>query len=252
MFIEIENLKKTYGSRTVVSIGHLTIQKGETVGVVGNNGAGKTTLFRMILDLVKPDDGEVLSKGVPVANSDHWKDYTASYLDEGFLIEYLTPEEYFYFIGSLHKKNKADVQEYLSLFHEFFNEEVLQTGKYIRDLSKGNQNKVGITSALMQNPELLVLDEPFANLDPTTQIRLKTLLRDLNRKNNITFLISSHDLNHITDVCDRIILLEKGHIVQDIQTTKYTLQDLHRYFSEKTKTEKTELPDSQTSFSEDK
>jgi ABC-2 type transport system ATP-binding protein len=167
-----------------------------------------------------------------VAHSDDWKNYTASFLDEGFLIDYLTPEEYFVFVGSLHNMDQASVRSYLARYTEFFNGEILNSGKYIRDFSKGNQNKIGIAAALMQNPELLVLDEPFANLDPTTQIRLKTLLKNLKVTHSVTTLISSHDLNHVTDVCDRIILLEKGVVIKDIRTTENTLQELETYFAE--------------------
>jgi len=230
--LEIKQLTKTYGTKTVVNIDRLTIRAGETIGLVGNNGAGKTTLFRMLLDLIRPNAGEILSKDTNVANNDHWKEYTASYLDEGFLIDYLTPEEYFIFIGSLHNLSVADVGDYLKKYEEFFNGEILNSQKYIRDFSKGNQNKVGIAAALMQKPELLVLDEPFANLDPTTQIRLKSLLKSLKTTERLTTLISSHDLNHVTDVCDRIILLEKGLIIKDFYTDENTLKELETYFSE--------------------
>ena len=230
--LEFKNLKKSYAGKTVVNIERLTIRNGETVGLVGNNGAGKTTLFRMLLDLIRPDSGEVLSKEENVATNDHWKNYTASYLDEGFLINYLTPEEYFIFIGSLHNLSVAHVGDYLKKYEEFFNGEILNSKKYIRDFSKGNQNKVGIAAALMQKPELLVLDEPFANLDPTTQIRLKSLLKSLKTTEKLTTLISSHDLNHVTGICDRIILLEKGLIIKDFYTDENSLKELEAYFSE--------------------
>ena len=230
--LAFKNLKKSYGEKTVVDINHLTIHAGETIGLVGNNGAGKTTLFRMLLDLIRPNSGEILSKEVNVATSGQWKDYTASYLDEGFLIDYLTPEEYFIFIGGLHNLSVADVGEYLKQHEDFFNGEILNSRKYIRDFSKGNQNKIGIAAALMQKPELLVLDEPFANLDPTTQIRLKTHIKSLKFTHRLTTLISSHDLNHVTDVCDRIILLEKGLIIKDFQTNENSLKELEAYFAE--------------------
>lgn len=230
--LEIKQLKKSYAGRNVVDIKNLAIRSGETIGLVGNNGAGKTTLFRMILDLIRPDSGEVLSKDVNVATNGNWKDYTASYLDEGFLIDYLTPEEYFIFIGSLQNLSIAHVSDYLKQYDEFFNGEILNRGKYIRDFSKGNQNKVGIAAALMQKPELLILDEPFANLDPTTQIRLKTLIKKLKTTQRLTTLISSHDLNHVTDVCDRIILLEKGLVIKDFHTDENTLKELEAYFAE--------------------
>jgi ABC-2 type transport system ATP-binding protein len=231
MIIEINKLIKTYAGRTVTDIEQLKINNGETVGVIGNNGAGKTTLFRMLLDLIRPDSGEILSKGHNVALNDQWKNYTASYLDEGFLIDYLTPEEYFLFIGGLQKMGLTEVMDYLRSYEEFFNGEILDRGKYIRDFSKGNQNKIGITAALMQQPELLVLDEPFANLDPTTQIRLKAHIKSL-KSPGFTILISSHDLNHVTDVCDRNILFEKGKVIKDIYTNEHTLEELEAYFSQ--------------------
>ncbi len=229
--IEIKDLQKIYNGVRVVNIPELTIRTGETIGLIGNNGAGKTTLFRMMLDLVRPDRGVVLSKDKNVAESDDWKNYTTSYLDEGFLIDYLTPEEYFYFTGSLFNLSKAHVDSELNNYAEFFNGEILNRGKYIRDLSKGNQAKVGVVASLMQNPELLMLDEPFANIDPSTQIRLKNMVKDLSAKKRITTLISSHDLNHVTDVCERIILMEKGKIIKDIATNSNTLNELEEYFS---------------------
>lgn len=229
--IEIKDLQKVYNGVKVVNIPQLTIREGETIGLIGNNGAGKTTLFRMMLDLIRPDQGVILSKDKNVAESQDWKNYTTSYLDEGFLIDYLTPEEYFYFTGGLFKLSRAHVDSELANYAEFFNGEILNRGKYIRDLSKGNQAKVGVVASLMQNPELLMLDEPFANIDPSTQIRLKNIVKDLSAKKRITTIISSHDLNHVTDVCERILLMEKGKIIKDIATNSNTLRELEEYFS---------------------
>jgi ABC-2 type transport system ATP-binding protein len=232
MILEITDLKKVYGNKTVVNIDNLKINAGETVGLVGNNGAGKTTLFRIVLDLIRPNQGEVCSKGKNVAGNDEWKTYTASYLDEGFLIDYLTAEEYFIFIGSLHHFSPAHVMDYLKQYEEFFNGEVLNKGKYIRDFSKGNQNKIGIAAALMQNPELLVLDEPFANLDPTTQIRLKTLIRSLKKDHAITTLFSRKYKTLDTFFCYRIFLIQNGLIIKFLNKHENTLKELEEYFSE--------------------
>lgn len=229
--IEIKNLKKVYAGVAVVNVPHLEINKGESVGLIGNNGAGKTTLFRMMLDLIRPESGEVLSNGENVAHSEKWKDYSSAYLDEGFLIDYLTPEEYFYFIGGLHNQSRAHVDDFLLGYTDFFNGEILKKGKYIRDLSKGNQCKVGVAACLLQSPELLMLDEPFANIDPSTQIRLKNLLKELNKTKGMTTIVSSHDLSHVTEVCDRILLMEKGIIIKDIATNASTLKELEAYFS---------------------
>jgi ABC-2 type transport system ATP-binding protein len=228
--IEVRDLQKRYNGVTVVDIPALNIQKGETIGLVGNNGAGKTTFFRMILDLIRPSGGEVLSKDTNVRASEDWKQYTGSHLDEGFLIDYLTPEEYFHFIGKLNGLTQGDVQAFMTRFQDFFNGEILAQRKYIRDFSKGNQKKVGVAAAAMTDPELLILDEPFANLDPSSQIRLKNLLKDL-KSQGMTMLISSHDLSHVIEVCDRIVLLEKGKVVEDMKTNETTLQQLESYFT---------------------
>lgn len=230
MIIEIKEITKEYGGRKVVDIPDASIVEGEITGVVGNNGAGKTTLFRMILDLIRPTTGHILSKGDDVSKDDQWKAYTGSYLDEGFLIDYLTPEEYFEFVGGLNNLSKREVYFRLKPFEEMFAGEVLKKGKYIRDLSKGNKNKVGIAAAMLIHPQVLVLDEPFANLDPTTQIRLKKIIHE-NKAADVTMLISSHDLNHVAEVCDRIIVLEKGKIVKDLKTNEDTLKELQQYFS---------------------
>ncbi|OEK02679.1 ATP-binding protein [Roseivirga sp. 4D4] len=229
--IDVKELSKAYKGVEVVNIPELSIGKGESFGLVGNNGAGKTTFFRMILDLVRPTKGTVTSKGVDVQASEDWKFYTGSFLDESFLIDYLTPDEYFEFVGSLHNYSPGDMKEFLSQFEALFNDEIVGKKKYIRDLSKGNQKKVGIAAALMGSPEVILLDEPFANLDPTTQIRLKNLLREWKESHQLTMLISSHDLNHVTEVCERIVLLEKGEIKQDIATSASTLKDLKEYFA---------------------
>ncbi|RIJ42991.1 ABC transporter ATP-binding protein [Pontibacter oryzae] len=229
--LTIKDLQKVYNGTAVVQLPELLVNTGEAVGVVGNNGAGKTTLFRMLLDLVRPSKGQVHSKGTNVALSEDWKTYTGSYLDEGFLIDYLTVEEYFKFIADLNGLSQGDVLERLEPFHDLFNGEVLQQRKYIRDFSKGNQKKIGIAAALLSNPELLILDEPFANLDPSSQIRLKNLLKKLRQERQMTMLISSHDLNHVIEVCERIVILEKGQLVQDMQTTENTLQALEAYFT---------------------
>jgi ABC-2 type transport system ATP-binding protein len=228
--ITVKNLIKAYQGLAVVSIPVLEIVSGETIGLVGNNGAGKTTFFRLLLDLIKADRGSIFSKGEDVASSENWKQYTSAYLDESFLIGYLTPEEYLFFVGRLHSLSRSDVQERMKDFERFFDDTVLKPGKFIRDLSKGNQFKLGIAACLLQDPEILILDEPFANLDPTTQIRLIEMLKDWKEQKNMTIFISSHDLNHVTKVSSRILLMEKGRIIKDELTNDQTLRELELYF----------------------
>lgn len=229
--IQTTTLTKAYSGTTVLNIPELTIPKGQSFGLVGNNGAGKTTYFSLLLDLIKPTTGRITNNDIIVNESEDWKPLTSAFIDESFLIGYLTPEEYFYFIGDLRGQNKADIDALTSKFEDFFNGEIIGKKKYLRDLSKGNQKKAGIVAALIGNPEVIILDEPFANLDPTTQIRLKQILKDLAEKQGVTILVSSHDLMHVTDVCERIVVLEKGDVVKDLETNPTTLKELEAHFA---------------------
>lgn len=229
--IRVENLSKKYNQDEVLHIEHLEIPKGQSFGLVGNNGAGKTTFFSLLLDLIQPTTGHIVSNTIRIDASEDWKPFTAAFIDESFLIGYLTAEEYFYFIGELRGQSKTAVDALLAEFEDFFQDEILQKKKYLRDLSKGNQKKVGIVAALIGQPDVVILDEPFANLDPTTQIRLKKIIKDLDENTETTILISSHDLIHVTEVCERIVVLDKGEPVKDIQTSQATLEELEAYFN---------------------
>ena len=229
--INATNLSKKYSGQTVLEIPNLEVLKGQRFGLVGNNGAGKTTLFSLFLDLIEASTGKVTINQIDVQTSEEWKPYTAAFIDESYLIGYLTVEEYYYFLGNLRGVSKEEINIWVQELEPFFNGDILGQKKYLRDLSKGNQKKAGIVGTLIGKPELVILDEPFANLDPSTQIRLKKLIRDEAEKHGTTFLISSHDLTHVTEVCDRIVLLEKGLAIKDIETTPETLKELESYFS---------------------
>lgn len=225
--IEILKLQKVYSQSFALTIENLKINKGELVGLVGNNGAGKTTLLSLILDLIKATDGYVKSKDLQVDKTDDWKNYTGSYLNDRFLIPYLTPKEFFEFVGNLYGKNKSDISIFMKENEGFFSIE--DKDLYIRELSAGNKNKVGILATMISNPEIIILDEPFANLDPSSQLWLKSKLKDLNAKGT-TIIISSHDLMHVTEICSRILILENGKIVNDSKTHSNSLQELESYF----------------------
>ena len=229
--IQVIDLQKVYNGVTVLNIPELKIAQGESFGLVGNNGAGKTTFFRLILDLIEASKGEVMVDGEKVMRNDNWKLKVGSFLDEEFLIDFLTPEEYFAFVGKLYNKTEGDISFFLETMKDFFSTEILGSKKLIRDFSKGNQKKIGIAAALLGDPKVLILDEPFTALDPSSQIRLKRFLTDLQQKQQITMLISSHDLNHVTEVCKRIVILEKGKVVKDIKTSDDTLKELEAYFA---------------------
>jgi ABC-2 type transport system ATP-binding protein len=232
MNVRAESLTKTYDSFEL-SIPELGVESGTSLGLVGNNGAGKTTFLRLVLDLIAADGGRVLLDGNDVSETTAWKEATGSYLGGRFLIDFLTPDEFFAFLADVYEVPKDERNERLQAYASFFTDEPIgQTTKYIRDLSQGNRNKIGLIGALFVEPRLIVLDEPFASLDPRSQIQLKKMLQEMRESRDVTMLISSHDLGHVTDVSDRIAVIEDGEIARDVETTDETLSDLENYFAE--------------------
>ena len=230
--IKIENLKKQFGDTCACDIPAFTVNDGDILGLVGNNGAGKTTLFRLILDLLQPDSGSVHIGAVNPAESEEWKEHVGAYVDESFLIDFLTPEDYFSFLGKISGISQAEVNERLTGFERFAGGEVFGQKKLIRNLSAGNKMKVGIISALLRRPEVVILDEPFNFLDPTSQVVLKHLLTDYAAQTGGIILISSHNLQHTVDISTRIALLERGVIIRDLPNEQGSANDeLQQYFA---------------------
>lgn len=239
MNIHINNLKKLYGEKTAVNIEHYQINHGEMLGLVGNNGAGKSTLFRLILDLIKADEGSVYISGlfnekevnINVSETEDWKDWTGAFIDESFLIDYLTPDEYLQFIARISGKGQEELESFIQKYEGFMAGEVWGQNKLIRNLSAGNKQKVGIVAAMLLKPQVLILDEPFNFLDPSSQSAIKHLLKEYNKDTGATILISSHNLQHTVDICPRIALLENGIIIRDISNTNGEAQaELENYF----------------------
>ncbi len=229
--ISIINLKKNFGETVASDIPSFTVNDGDVLGLVGNNGAGQTTLFRIMFDLLKADEGHVTLNGINPAESEEWKESTGAYIDEGFLIDFLTPEEYFAFLGKISGIPQDSIDSQLKAFERFASGEVLGQKKLIRNLSAGNKQKVGIMAALLQKPQLLILDEPFNFLDPSSQNLLKHLLTEYNQQTGATILISSHNLQHTVDISSRIVLLEKGRIIKDLKNEKGSAEsELIDYF----------------------
>ncbi len=254
MELKLKSLKKRFGNTTAVDIDDFNVNCGCVLGLVGNNGAGKTTLFRLLLDLIKADCGSVtisvdntddlnfekqnaVSKEsvdfeIDTAKSEEWKTFTGAYIDEGFLIDFLTPEEYFLFIGKVNGLSEKETNTRLDYFSQFMNGEILGTKKLIRNFSAGNKQKTGIISAMLCNPKLLVLDEPFNFLDPTSQNCLKHILKEYSAQGDKIILLSSHNLTHTIDISTRIALLEKGKIIKDLQNMDgNAAKELEDYFN---------------------
>lgn len=256
--IRIDTLTKRYGDKTVVDIPSLTINQGEIIGLVGNNGAGKTTLFRLMLDLTDATTGYVeydfakssalSSNGsssdasaesddagtsvIKASSSESWKQFVGAYLDESFLIDFLTPEEYFDFVADVHHISQEKLNATLASYKELMNDEILGQGKYIRDFSAGNKQKIGIIATFLPQHQLVILDEPFNYLDPKGQNLLKHCLVELNQRFNLTILVSSHNLQHTIDISTRVLLMEKGQIIKDLATIDAQAKsELESYFS---------------------
>ncbi len=232
MRIQLNNLKKCFGEHTAVDIPHFTIDNGQMVGLVGNNGAGKTTLFRLMLDLSKATEGNVLIYDIDPAKSEDWKLQTGAFIDNSFLIDFLTAEEYFEFVGKVSGMTREQVAERLKTFETFMGDEIMGQKKYIRDFSAGNKQKIGIVAALLSSPQLVILDEPFNFLDPSSQNQLKRILTEFNRSTGSTVIVSSHNLQHTVDISTRVALLEKGKIIEDIDNSDGKAEEiLDKYFN---------------------
>ena len=230
MHLQVQNLQKRYGLATVLDLPELDIDSGASFGLVGNNGAGKTTFLRLVLD-------HPPKRGPGTAQ---WAGRGPRRRLEGLhgilprpCLPHRLPDA-----RGIHPLRRQSIwhepgpdRGKMGTLPSLFRRSTARRGEYIRNLSEGNKKKVGLVAALMVEPRLLVLDEPFANLDPTSQIRLKDMLKAADQTTDTTLIISSHDLSHITEVCRRIAVIERGVIVRDIRTAPDTLRELERYFA---------------------
>lgn len=228
--IRIKNLEKSFNGKKALHIESLEISQGECVGIIGNNGAGKTTLFKSILDLLKPDSGYVSVEGDVVNESDNWQTHLNAFIDESFLIEFLRPKEYLKFVLES-TKSSFSAEELLRKFGEFSNNDIDESKKFIRDLSTGTKVRIGVLSLLAGDPKYLIMDEPFAHIDPTSQVRLRKLIRT-QKEEGRSVIVSSHNLQNITESCDRVVLIEEGRVKYDVQVNEDSMKELADYFKE--------------------
>ncbi|WP_462254043.1 ABC transporter ATP-binding protein [Ekhidna sp.] len=226
--IKIQNLSKSFNGIQALNIDDLEIHPGECIGVVGNNGAGKTTFFKSILDLLKPDSGFVSVEDVHVNISADWQNHLNAFIDESFLIEFLKPKEYLTFILKM-KNSQFNVEELLANNSEFSNQDIDENKKYIRDLSTGTKVRIGVLSLLAGDPKYMIMDEPFAHLDPTSQAKLRKLIRS-QKDHGRCVIVSSHNLQNIAESCDRVILIEAGQVKYDVEVNDENMKKLGSYF----------------------
>lgn len=225
--VECAQIRKVYNN-FVLEIPRLSIREGEITGIVGNNGAGKTTLLRLMLDLTKKDHGEITFFGQPVSTTEEWKKVMGAWLDEDFLIPYLTPMEYVQLIRNLKEMPDEEFQRSIAALDSFAGE-VIRSTDWIEDLSKGNRAKIGIAGACVSNPKWLVLDEPFSHLDPNSRNVFCRYLKEHRGEDCITIL-SDHNLDDVGRVCDRILLLNEGRIERDVPVHEDSMAEIRRFF----------------------
>ena len=204
--LEVKNIVKKYGNNLAVDDLSFTVADGEIFGLLGENGAGKTTTFRIIMGLLEPNAGEVFLDGEKI---DYTKtDRIGFVTEERSLLTKLTVKEQIEFYGTLKGLNKEQIDKLLDEWLEKF-EITGYKNRKIKELSKGNQQKVQFISAVIHNPKLLILDEPFTGLDPINVKLLKDAVIELKNK-GCSIIFSSHQMEYIEDFCEKLIILVKG------------------------------------------
>lgn len=204
--LEVSHVKKNYGSLTAVNDLSFTIQPGEIFGLLGTNGAGKTTTFKMILGLLEPTAGEIKFHGKKISYED--VDQIGYMIEERSLLVKLSVKELVLHYGALKGLDKSTILERLNYWLKRFNVESY-LDKKIKELSKGNQQKIQFITAIINNPKLLVLDEPFSGLDPINTNKFVEVIRDF-QKQGTMIIFSTHQIDHVESFCEQLIVLEKG------------------------------------------
>ena len=207
--LEVKNAKIMYGDFVAVKDLSFTIKPGDIFGLLGTNGAGKTTTFRMIMGLLEPTEGEVLYFGEKIGY--HNVDEVGYMIEERSLLTKLTVKELMLFHGRLKSLKKEVIIERLEYWLERFGVSEYKDKK-IKELSKGNQQKIQFITALLNEPKLLILDEPFAGLDPINTVLFVDAIRDFQKKGSMV-VFSSHQLDHVESFCEEVVVLEKGEAI---------------------------------------
>ena len=228
MFIEAQNLSKTYGKQSAVQELNFRLEEGQIVGFLGPNGAGKSTTLKMLLGLIQPSSGCVLIDGKdPQDHSIELKKHIGYLAENNPLYPEMYVREFLEFIGNIHqitnlRSRIQEVIDWVGLQKE--------AHKKIQELSKGYQQRVGIALAIIHNPRILILDEPTSGLDPNQRDEIRNLIKSLQKDRIILF--SSHILSEVEAICDRVLLIHQGKLVCDSPMNE--IKDLEKFFKEKT------------------
>ncbi len=209
--LEIKNLKKTFGELTAVDDVSFTIPDGQILGMIGQNGAGKTTTFRLILNFLTADSGEVLWNGRPLQKTDY--DVIGYLPEERGLYPKVSIEDQIIYFAQLRGKSKKEIKPQIDKWMEKFQVKGKKTDK-IKSLSKGNQQKVQLIATLIHQPKLVILDEPFSGLDPVNAELLEAGIKEL-KEQGACVIFSSHNMNNVEEICDNLIMLKNGKMVLD-------------------------------------
>ena len=207
--LKLENVRKTYGSLVAVDNLSFSVKNGEIFGLLGENGAGKTTTFRMIMGLLEPDKGKITLDGKKIDYK--VTDKIGFVTEERSLLTKLTVKEMIEYYGVLKGMDESNIDKKLDYWLEKF-EITEYKNKKIKELSKGNQQKIQFISAVINDPKLLILDEPFTGLDPINVNLLKDAVKELQKK-GCSIIFSSHQMEYIEDFCEQLIILVHGRAI---------------------------------------
>ena len=211
MSINVQNISKTYGDQKALNNISFHIKKGEIVGFLGPNGAGKSTMMKILTTYIKSFEGEASVNDFSITEEKLAVQKSIGYLPEHnplYLDMYV--REYLSFNAEIYKVDKNQVEKIIELTGL-----TPEANKKIEELSKGYRQRVGLANALLHNPEVLILDEPTTGLDPNQLVEIRELIKSVAKEGGKTVLLSTHIMQEVEAICDRVIIINKGEIVHD-------------------------------------